>query len=72
MMNRCYFIAFFAITGLLSGCSSDYVMQTKNGDMIVTKGKPEVDKGTGLVTYKDAGGVRHEINRDQITQMIEK
>lgn len=59
-------------TGLLSGCSSDYVLQTKSGEMIVTKGKPETDKSTGLVTYRDAGGYKHEINRNQISGMIEK
>lgn len=56
----------------LTGCSSDYVMQTRSGEMLVTQGKPETDKSTGLVTYKDAGGNKHEINRDQIRQIIEK
>lgn len=62
----------FLLAMALSGCASDYVMQTKNGEMIVTKGKPITDKATGLVTYRDAGGFKHEINRDQIQQMIEK
>ncbi|MGK3143591.1 YgdI/YgdR family lipoprotein [Pantoea sp. C2G6] len=71
-MSKYLFLAVFAATALLTGCSSDYVMQTKSGKMIITKGKPEIDKSTGLVTYKDAGGFRHEINRDQITNMVEK
>lgn len=57
---------------LLAGCSSNYVMQTKSGEMIITKGRPETDKSTGLITYKDADGFIHEINRDQITSMIKK
>ncbi|MFB6328281.1 YgdI/YgdR family lipoprotein [Pantoea deleyi] len=61
-----------AAVTVLAGCSSEYVMQTKSGEMIVTKGKPEIDKSTGLVTYKDAGGYKHEINRDQISNMVEK
>jgi len=52
--------------------SSDYVMQTKSGEIIVTKGKPETDMSTGLVSCKDAGGFKHEINRDQITSIVEK
>ncbi|MSE14983.1 YgdI/YgdR family lipoprotein, partial [Pantoea agglomerans] len=28
----------------LSGCSSDYVMATKDGRMIMTEGKPSIDK----------------------------
>jgi len=71
-MKKYLFFAVFSAAAVLTGCSSDYVMQTKSGEMIVTNGKPETDKSTGLVTYKDAGGFKHEINRDQITNMIEK
>lgn len=56
----------------IAGCSSDYVMQKKNGEMIITHGKPEVDDDNGLITYKDIAGNEHAINRDQIVQMIEK
>lgn len=34
----------------VSGCSSDYVMATKDGRMILTDGKPEIDDDTGLVS----------------------
>jgi hypothetical protein len=40
--------------------------------MIATKGKPETDKPLGLVTYKDAGGFKHEVNCDQIPSIIGK
>lgn len=69
---------FFAVMGIVflslsvAGCSSDYVMQKKNGEMIITQGKPEVDEDNGLITYKDVAGNEHAINRDQIVQMIEK
>ena len=56
----------------VAGCSSDYVLQKKNGDMIITHGKPEVDDDNGLITYEDIAGNEHAINRDQIIQMIEK
>lgn len=36
----------------VSGCSSDYVMATKDGRMILTDGKPEIDDDM----------IRHEIN----------
>lgn len=36
----------------VSGCSSDYVMATKDGRMILTDGKPEIDDDTGLVSSK--------------------
>lgn len=60
------------ITLSIAGCSSDYVLQKKNGEMIITHGKPEVDDDNGLITYEDVAGNVHAINRDQIVQMIEK
>ncbi|MHA1000493.1 YgdI/YgdR family lipoprotein [Leclercia pneumoniae] len=60
------------ITLSIAGCSSDYVLQKKNGEMIITHGKPELDDDNGLITYEDVAGNEHAINRDQIVQMIEK
>lgn len=68
-------IAVFALALLsvsVAGCSSDYVIQKKNGDMIITNGKPEIDDDTGLVSYEDTAGNEHAINRNEIVQMIEK
>lgn len=56
----------------VTACSSDYVMSTKTGDMIVTQGKPQVDSDTGLISYTDQQGNEHQINDDQIVQMIKK
>ncbi|MEW7312686.1 YgdI/YgdR family lipoprotein [Buttiauxella gaviniae] len=56
----------------VTACSSDYVMSTKTGEMIVTQGKPEVDKGTGMTRYTDEQGNERQINNDQIVQMIKK
>ena len=56
----------------LSGCSSDYVMATKDGNMILTQGKPEIDEDTGLISYKDEKGNQRQINGDQVSQVIER
>ena len=56
----------------VSGCSSDYVMATKDGRMILTAGKPEVDDDTGLVSYRDQEGNKMQINRDEVSQIIER
>lgn len=72
IIEKYLFLAIFAAAIVLTGCSSNYVMQTKSDEMIVTKGKPETDKSTGLVSYKDSGGFKHEINHDQITNIFEK
>lgn len=56
----------------VAGCSSSYVMSTKTGEMIVTKGKPELDKQTGLTRYYDEQGVEHQIQNEQVVQMIKR
>ncbi|HCJ6303235.1 TPA: YgdI/YgdR family lipoprotein [Enterobacter hormaechei subsp. xiangfangensis] len=56
----------------VSGCSSDYVMSTKDGRMILTDGKPEVDDDTGLVSYRDREGNQMQIYRDEVSQIIER
>ena len=57
---------------MVAGCSSDYVMSTKSGEMIVTQGKPKIDKDTGMTSYVDQDGVNRQINTHDVAQMIEK
>jgi len=64
-------VLIFAVV-TLSGCSSDYVMATKNGQMIMTKGKPTIDKETGLVKYIDQSGHEVQINGDEVSTIIER
>lgn len=59
-------------TLVLSGCSSDYVMATKDGRMIMTEGKPAIDKDTGLVQYTDEKGHQMQINGDEVSTIIER
>lgn len=65
-------IAALSITMLVSGCSSDYVMATKDGKMIMTDGKPSIDKETGLVKYVDESGHEIQINGDEISSIVER
>lgn len=57
---------------VVSGCSNNYVMATKDGRMILTEGKPEIDEDTGLVSYRDQQGNNMQINRDDVSQIIER
>lgn len=57
---------------LVSGCSSDYVMATKQGKMIMTQGKPTIDKETGLVKYVDETGHEIQINGDEVSSIVER
>lgn len=54
------------------GCFSDYVMATKDGRMILTDGKLEIDDDTGLVSYHDQQGNAMQINCDDVLQIIER
>lgn len=56
----------------ISGCSSNYVMATKDGRMILTEGKPKVDEDTGMISYQDQQGNEIQINRNDISQIIER
>ncbi|MEJ4045414.1 YgdI/YgdR family lipoprotein [Erwinia sp. SLM-02] len=65
-------IAVVGMALLLGGCSSDYVMATKDGKMIMTEGKPSIDKETGLVKYVDESGHEIQINGDEISSIVER
>lgn len=56
----------------VAGCSSNQAVRTADGRTIVTDGKPQVDKDTGMVSYKNAEtGKTEQINRDQVKNMSE-
>ncbi|GKW41876.1 lipoprotein [Pectobacterium carotovorum subsp. carotovorum] len=61
-----------ALLFTLAGCSSDYVMATKEGEMLLTQGKPVLDKDTGLLSYTDEQGNQKQINRDQVSQIVQR
>ncbi|PWC21149.1 YgdI/YgdR family lipoprotein [Brenneria roseae subsp. roseae] len=56
----------------LCGCSSRYVMATKEGQMLLTQNKPVLDKETGMLSYIDEHGNEKQINSDNISQIIER
>ncbi|NIF58615.1 YgdI/YgdR family lipoprotein [Enterobacter sp. Ap-916] len=74
MQKRTLLASLFTAAALLivAGCSSNQAVKTSDGKTIVTDGKPQVDKDTGLVSYKNAEtGKTEQINRDQVKEMSE-
>ncbi|WP_336818403.1 YgdI/YgdR family lipoprotein [Cedecea sp. MMO-103] len=74
MQKRTLLASLFTAAALLTvaGCSSNQAVKTSDGKTIVTDGKPQVDKDTGLVSYKNAEtGKTEQINRDQVKEMSE-
>lgn len=55
----------------LAGCTTNYVMTTKSGQTIVTHGKPQLDKETGMTSYIDQDGNTREINSSDVSQLVE-
>ena len=60
-----------AMLALLAGCTSNYVMTTKSGQTIVTQGKPQLDKDTGMTSYTDESGNKRQINSSDVAQLVE-
>ena len=60
------------VTFTVAGCSSNQAVKTTDGKTIVTDGKPQVDDDTGLVSYHDQQGNAMQINRDDVSQIIER
>ncbi|MEY4922217.1 MAG: YgdI/YgdR family lipoprotein [Yersinia sp. (in: enterobacteria)] len=64
-------ISAFILTFTLAACSSNYVMHTNDGRIIVADGKPKVDDDTGMISYIDANGTKQQINRSEVKEMAE-
>ncbi|BCQ36319.1 YgdI/YgdR family lipoprotein [Erwinia rhapontici] len=71
-MKWIFSAAVLGMAVLASGCSSNYVMATKDGKMIMTDGKPQIDKDTGLVKYTDDSGHELQINGDEVSSIVER
>ncbi|HDZ8926635.1 TPA: YgdI/YgdR family lipoprotein [Aeromonas dhakensis] len=56
----------------LAGCSSQYIMSTKDGKMITTDSKPKLDESTGIYRYYDTEGREVMIKKDDVTQIMER
>ena len=56
----------------LSGCASDYVINTKAGDQLFAHGEPERDRDTGMTSYTDMDGDYHLMNTNDIAGIVKK
>lgn len=73
MMKKLIIATLFgALVAALSGCASDYVIATKEGQMLLTQGKPELDQETGMLSYINEEGHQRQLNNDRVSQIIER
>lgn len=66
-------LAAVLLASLLTACSTtEYIMSTTEGRLIVSSGRPDLDEKTGTYTYKDANGKEATIPKDAIVQIMER
>ena len=56
----------------LAGCSSEYIIATKDGQLITTEGKPKLNESTGMYNFEDKEGRDQQIQKDSVTQILER
>ena len=62
-----------AVLALLSACgSTQYIMSTKEGRLLISDGKPDLDEKSGTYSYKDAEGRRASVPKADIVQIMER
>ncbi|MEK1906585.1 MAG: YgdI/YgdR family lipoprotein [Pseudomonas sp.] len=64
--------AVLCCAALLSGCSSEYIITTTDGQMLTSDGKPELDKDTGMLEFEDSEGRVQQIPQNNVKQMLER
>jgi hypothetical protein len=73
MRSSSSLIIVLCAAGLLAACgSTQYIMSTKEGRLIVSDGKPDLDEKTGVYTYKDAEGRKTTIQKADVVQIMER
>ena len=70
-MKRYLCIAALCLLGL-TGCASEYIITTNDGQMLTSYGKPELDKDTGMLEFEDSEGRKQQIPQSQVRQMLER
>ena len=71
-MKPSLFLSTAAALLFLAGCSSPYVMSTKEGRLITTDGKPYLDEKAGVYNYTDSEGKKGQIRKDDVVQILER
>jgi len=56
----------------LTGCSSEYIISTTDGQMLTSDGKPQLDEDTGMIEFTDSEGRKQQIPQSSVKQMLER
>jgi uncharacterized protein YcfL len=62
-----------AALALLAACgSTQYIMSTKEGRLLISDGKPTLDETSGTYSYRDAEGKKASVPKADIVQILER
>jgi hypothetical protein len=56
----------------LTGCSSEYIIATTDGQLFTSDGKPQLDKDTDMYRFEDSDGRAQQIKKDTVKQILER
>jgi uncharacterized protein YcfL len=66
-------IAALAGLTLLAACgSTQYIMSTKEGRLLISDGKPTLDETSSTYSYRDAEGKKASVPKADIVQILER
>ena len=66
-------ISALAALTLLGACgSTQYIMSTKEGRLLISDGRPTLDEASGTYSYKDAEGKKAFVPKADIVQILER
>jgi uncharacterized protein YcfL len=69
-MNKMILAACCALA--LTGCSSEYIIATTDGQLISTDSKPKLDESTGMYRFEDSEGRDQFIDKNTVKQIMER
>jgi hypothetical protein len=72
-MNARTVLSLAALAVACAACSpTQYIISTREGQMLTSYGKPQLDDKSGMYVYKDAEGRKGTIRKEDVTQIMER
>jgi hypothetical protein len=72
-MDKRILLSLAALAFACTACSpTQYIISTREGQMLTSYGKPTLDEKTGMYVYKDAEGRKGTIRKEDVGQIMER
>ncbi|MEO4048940.1 YgdI/YgdR family lipoprotein [Pseudomonas sp. CAU 1711] len=65
-------IATLLCLAALSGCASEYLVVTRDGQVFSSDGKPNLGNDTGMFELEDHEGRKQQIPQTEVKQILER